>query len=280
MVGSKLKVAEYPAHPNNYSNSRFGSKISEITVHHMAGRLSARVCASIFQKPARKASSTYGIGYDGEIAQYVDENHTSWCNSNWESNKRAITIEVANSEAKHPWPVSDKSINSLIKLVKDLAVRHNLYPLVKGKNFTWHSMYRNTTCPGPYLFSKFDYIISTVNKMIADERKPKPEPVKPKPTDNSLKYTVKKGDTLIKIAKRLDTTVEKLVKINNIKDPNKIYPGQVLVYTQNIYVVQKGDTLAGIAKKVGRTVNDLYNMNKSVIGNNPNRIYPGQKFRY
>lgn len=42
-------------------------------------------------------------------------------------------------------------------------------------------------------------------------------------------YTVKKGDTLSGIAKKHNTTVDKLVKANNIKNPNKIYVGQKLI---------------------------------------------------
>lgn len=41
-------------------------------------------------------------------------------------------------------------------------------------------------------------------------------------------YTVKNGDTLSKIAINHKTTVEKLVKDNNIKNKNLIYPGQKL----------------------------------------------------
>jgi GH25 family lysozyme M1 (1,4-beta-N-acetylmuramidase) len=41
-------------------------------------------------------------------------------------------------------------------------------------------------------------------------------------------YTVKPGDTLSGIAAKFGTTYQKLAKINGIKDPNKIYPGQVL----------------------------------------------------
>lgn len=39
-------------------------------------------------------------------------------------------------------------------------------------------------------------------------------------------YTVKKGDTLTKIAKMFNTTVQTLVQLNNIANPNLIYPGQ------------------------------------------------------
>lgn len=41
-------------------------------------------------------------------------------------------------------------------------------------------------------------------------------------------YKVVKGDNLTTIAKRYNTTVDELVKINNIKDKNLIYVGQVL----------------------------------------------------
>lgn len=41
-------------------------------------------------------------------------------------------------------------------------------------------------------------------------------------------YIVKSGDTLTSIAKKYKTTVEQLVKMNNIKNPNLIYAGQKL----------------------------------------------------
>lgn len=45
----------------------------------------------------------------------------------------------------------------------------------------------------------------------------------------TITYTVKKGDTLNGIAKKHNTTVDKLVKDNNIKDPNMIYVNQKLI---------------------------------------------------
>ena len=40
-------------------------------------------------------------------------------------------------------------------------------------------------------------------------------------------YIVRGGDTLLSIAKRFNTTVEKLAEINGITNYNLIYPGQV-----------------------------------------------------
>jgi murein DD-endopeptidase MepM/ murein hydrolase activator NlpD len=59
-----------------------------------------------------------------------------------------------------------------------------------------------------------------------------PKPVKAKapakPKAKAKTYTVVKGDNLTKIAKANGTTVAALVKLNGIKDKNKINIGQVL----------------------------------------------------
>ena len=41
-------------------------------------------------------------------------------------------------------------------------------------------------------------------------------------------YVVRPGDTLGNIARRFQTTVEELVKRNQIRNPNQIYVGQIL----------------------------------------------------
>ena len=93
-------------------------------------------------------------------------------------------------------------------------------------------------------------------------------------------YTVKAGDTLSGIASKYGTTYQELARINNIANPNVIYPGQVIKINggtvEKIYTVKSGDTLSGIAKKYGTTWQKLYEKNKSVIGNDPNLIKPGQ----
>lgn len=49
-------------------------------------------------------------------------------------------------------------------------------------------------------------------------------------------YLVQKGDSMWTIAKRYNTTVDALVKLNNIENPAKIYPGMQLLILKNIRV--------------------------------------------
>ena len=49
------------------------------------------------------------------------------------------------------------------------------------------------------------------------------------PTPNGSTYVIQKGDTLTAIAKRFNTTVDELVRLNNISNPNLIYAGNTLV---------------------------------------------------
>ena len=166
MSNSSLATEWVPAYTGNYNKTRRGHAIKAITIHHMAGKLTAKRCGELFQAVGRNGSSHYGVGYDGGIAQYVDEADTAWTNSNATSNAESVTIETSNDPYGGPdWKVNDVTLNALIKLVADIAKRNNLGKLVKGQNLTWHSMFTATTCPGPYLLSKFDYIAEQANKI-------------------------------------------------------------------------------------------------------------------
>lgn len=179
MSKSGLATISVPAYEGNFTYGRSGRNIEAITIHHMAGKLTAEQCGRIFQQVGRYGSSHYGIGYNGEIASYVDEENTAWTNSNWDSNCKSVTIETSNSEMGGSWPVSDASLNALIKLVADIAKRNGLGTLVPGQNLTWHSMFADTTCPGDYLRSKMQYIADEANKLNA----PAPEPTPSKSVD-------------------------------------------------------------------------------------------------
>lgn len=175
MSNSSLISVKIPAYAGNYTTGRSGRKIEAITIHHMAGILSVEQCGNIFQTPGRSGSAHYGVGSDGRIGLYVDESNTAWTNSNWDSNCKSVTIETSNCEIGGNWAVSDKALNSLIKLVADIAKRNNLGKLVLRQNLTWHSLFANTSCPGPYLKSKLQYICDEANKINNEQQTSEPD---------------------------------------------------------------------------------------------------------
>lgn len=200
MSNSSLVTVRVPADPSNYTKGR-NTKITDITIHHMAGVLSAEQCGGIFARAGRNGSSHYGIGNGGEIGQYVNEEDTAWTNSNWPSNCRSVTIETSNSATGGEWPVGDAAYNSLIKLVADIAKRNNLGTLVAGQNLTWHSMFAPTTCPGDYLRARVEEIARKANEINGGGPAPTPTPTGDfKVGDNVLpiKYVDYNGTPLIK----------------------------------------------------------------------------------
>ena len=106
-----------------------------------------------------------------------------------------------------------------------------------------------------------------------------PPPATPPPASGQT-YTVQRGDTLRKIADRLNTTVEAILKVNpQISNPNLIYIGQVINLPAGLstYVVQHGDTLKIIAARFGTSWESLLALNPQIT--NANLIYAGQVIR-
>lgn len=151
----------------NY-DSRGGHRITDITIHHMAGNLTVQECGQVFQ--TRPASSNYGIDSSGRVGMYVEEKNASWANGNFASNQRSITIELANDKTGGNWHVSDTAINKCIELCVDICRRNGISRLnFTGNttgNLTMHRYFMATACPGDYLASKFSYIANEVNKQL------------------------------------------------------------------------------------------------------------------
>ena len=94
--------------------------------------------------------------------------------------------------------------------------------------------------------------------------------------------TVAYGDTLSGIANLFGTTVREIVRLNNIANPNRIYPGNRIylrvpastpVAACESYTVKRGDTISAIASRLGVNQRELISINQLA---NPNLIYPGQ----
>lgn len=173
---SNSKLVTYTRLSPNCTRPR-RHRIDTITIHCMAGDLSVESCGAGFANPARKASSNYGIDSKGRIALYVDEVNRSWCSGNADNDHRAITIEVANTVAAHPWPVSDAAYRALIDLLTDICQRNGIKKLlwrgdksligqVDKQNMTVHRWFQNKACPGDYLYNRHGQIADEVNRKL------------------------------------------------------------------------------------------------------------------
>lgn len=96
----------------------------------------------------------------------------------------------------------------------------------------------------------------------------------------TLSYTVVAGDTLSKIARDYNSTVDNIRIYNNITNPDLIRVGQIILVPLSppeaiIYTVKVGDTLYLIAKRYGTYVNNLIMYNYAIKP--PYTIYPGQQ---
>lgn len=172
--------------PNKTSPRK--SKIDSVAIHCMAGVTSAYSCGLYFQNSKVMASANYGIGNDGDICGYVDEDDAAWTTSNTGVDNRSITIEVSNSKTVFDWPISDAAYSSLIKLLVDICDRHNLqlkwandkdYAIAASKggpvdnqNMFVHRWFSAKACPGDYLFSKHSQIAQEVNSKVKQLHNP------------------------------------------------------------------------------------------------------------
>lgn len=186
---SNSPLVNYTKISPNSTNPR-KKKISKITIHHVAGNLSVETIGNIFAPTSRRASSNYGVDNKGRVGMYVEEKNRAWTSSNADNDHEAVTIEVANSGGAPNWPVSDVALNKTIELCVDICKRNGIKKLNftgdKTGNLTMHKWFAATSCPGPYLESKFPYIAQEVNKRLNAGIKAPAE--KPAEKPNSLYY--------------------------------------------------------------------------------------------
>ena len=105
-------------------------------------------------------------------------------------------------------------------------------------------------------------------------------------------YVVERGDSLSVIARRFDTTVGRLVALNQLRSRNRIQIGQRLLLPQDNaiadqtlgelaeqdgrYTVRRGDTISVIASRFGVSEQQVLSLNGIA---DRNRIYPGQNLQ-
>ena len=156
---------------------------------------------------------------------------------------------MANDTLAPTWTVSDKALESLIKLVADICKRNNIAKLVwsdnksdrvnhkNGCNMTVHRDFASTSCPGNYLYGKMPYIANEVNKILSGS-----QPVQPtQPVNDSINQFIPiKGNPThfaeiiknIKIALNIDYGLHFVIN-SSIDDILLINLGNVVLSTSS-----------------------------------------------
>lgn len=187
-----------------------------IVVHNTYNDASARNEIKYMVKSkaegGRQVSYHYAID-DKEIVQGVRETRNTWNagdGRNGEGNRKGIAIEICYSKSG-----GERFIKAEQLAAKFIASRlkHYNWGIDKVKK---HQDFNGKYCPHRTLDLGWDRFL----KMIESEL-------------DMNTYTVKKGDALWKIAQQFNTTVDELVKLNNLKNPDKLEIGQVLIIKAN-----------------------------------------------
>ena len=213
------------------SNVPRNQPITKITPHHAAGVINSANLLGWGHHPANNGSWHYGIGNDGVIHQMIDEANRPWTSSSPWNDNRAVTLEVGNSTKGPSWEINQTTWDRMIDLMVDIIQRNPSITREDGRtpglwfnntqngSLTFHDMFANTVCPGPFIRSRAQQICREVNARLDAQ-----QPVD-KITDTHI---VSSGDTLSAIARQNRTTVAELAKLNNITNPDFIRVGQVL----------------------------------------------------
>jgi hypothetical protein len=155
---------------NGFGGSRNGQPINGVVIHHVAGTNGLRYVANA---NSRNSHPTYHISNSGAVTGIVNPARRPY-STGGQPDPSAVAFEIDNSSAGGNWPVSSAAVEALIDVIVYHASQSpragkgfakNL-PAVKQSEFfiAWHSQYKATACPGPFIMSQLDYIVEECNK--------------------------------------------------------------------------------------------------------------------
>lgn len=182
--------------------SRLVTPKTEIVIHHWGvdGQSHDGV-VNFFARPGTKTSAHYVIS-DGLVNCLVAPKHVAYHAGNWAVNLRSYGLECRPE-------MSDGDLETVAQVIADIWKSHK-----RKLKITYHKKYKNTACPGRYM-KKLDWLEKRATEIYEGKT-------------SATFYVVKPGDNLTLIASKHKTSVSKLVKLNGIKDKNKITVGQRL----------------------------------------------------
>lgn len=159
---------------------------------------------------------------------------------------------------------------NLISVGQQLLVKDNISNIIEPSNELVHvvqkgdtlysiaKLYNTTVDKIKRLNNLSSNTLTIGQKLIVNEN------ASSMPQTNLFTYTVEKNDNLYNLAKKYNTTVEEIKRLNNLST-DVLQIGQKLqipiISTTSKYIVQKGDSLYSISRKFNTTVSDLIGLN-------------------
>lgn len=125
----------------NFDTNRL--PIDTIVLHTMVGTLPGST--AWFRNPVKNGAAHYGIGLDGKIVCWLQENVNAYHSGKYSVNQRSIGIEHEDM-GKPNDPRSDALYESSAQLVADIAKAYNI-PLDR-EHIRKHNEIAATACPG------------------------------------------------------------------------------------------------------------------------------------
>lgn len=135
-------------------------------------------------------------------------------------------------------------------LIYTIKKGDNLYSIAKNYNISLEELI-NFNQQGSTLLHIGEQLLIPINNQTNNN-------------NNNIQYVIKPGDTLYNIAKRYNTNVDEIKRINNL-NTNMLKIGETILIpgTSNYqtYVIRTNDTLEGIALKYNTTVENIMKAN-------------------
>ncbi|MCR6597668.1 N-acetylmuramoyl-L-alanine amidase [Bacillus halotolerans] len=220
---------------NLVSKSKYGLKCPNqmkaeyITIHNTANDASAANEISYMKNNSSSTSFHFAVD-DKQVIQGIPTNRNAWHTgdgTNGTGNRKSIGVEICYSKSGGAKYYAAEKL--AIKFVAQLLKERGWGVDRVRKHQDWNGKY----CPHRILsegrWNQVKAAIEVELKALGGKTTSNPSSSASKVSWST--YTVKKGDTLSKIAKEHGVSVANLQSWNNIKDPNKITVGQKLKLT-------------------------------------------------
>ena len=211
-----LNVTQMPV---RNQSGRGSTRKEGICLHHWVAMWTNARMRDFSNNPNSRASYHVGLDVASQVAQFIPFTMASW--SVIGHNSRLVNVGVANSELRAPWPISQRNLEMLPRVLAWVSLQCGFGELVLGRNFWLHRNLSATECPGRFITDRINTILAEANRLIRANGNITP----PTQSTNTTYHIVRQGETLSSIARDRGVTVAQLVAWNCIPNPNMIRPG-------------------------------------------------------